>query len=387
MSRNRRIAHLDMDAFFASVELLRYPQLKGHPLVVGGDHTYTPTQNQHGGHTFARLRNYVGRGVVATSTYEARAFGVFSGMGLMKAARLAPDAFLLPADFDAYEYYSQLFKSAVINIAPLIEDVGIDEIYIDLTEHTHCSADVAREIKQAITDATGLTCSIGITPNKLLSKICSDLDKPNGVTILMSGDIKSKIWPLPIRKINGIGPKSETRLMELGIHTIGDLAVIDPAVLIEHFGESYGEWLHYAANGVDDSPLITHWEPKSTGRETTFERDLHPKRDKAELSAILLQLCMRVSDDLKSRGYVGKTIGIKLRYDDFSTMTRDHTWPNYTDDPFAIRHGARLCLRRVPLVKKLRLLGVRVGGLIPYDQIDNQPCGLQLSLPLEARDT
>lgn len=172
VARPRRIAHLDMDAFFASVELLHYPELRGQPVVVGGRNVPQPTMQADGQRRFARLRDYVGRGVVTTSTYEARALGVFSAMGLMKSAQLAPEAILLPANFDAYREYSRRFKAAVRSIAPLIEDRGIDEIYMDLSDIDEESLPLARHIKEAVFAATGLTCSIGITPNKLLSKIC-----------------------------------------------------------------------------------------------------------------------------------------------------------------------------------------------------------------------
>ena len=181
-----------MDAFFASVELLRYPELRGQPVVIGGRHA-TPVLLADGSHQFARLRTYVGRGVITTATYEARAFGVGSAMGMMKAAKLAPDAILLPANFEDYRHYSRLFKQAVAAIAPQIEDRGIDEIFIDLTDVEGETDALAARIKQAVFDATGLTCSIGITPNKLLSKICSDLNKPNGITILGFDDIPEPV--------------------------------------------------------------------------------------------------------------------------------------------------------------------------------------------------
>lgn len=173
MKPERRIAHLDMDAFFASVELLRYPELKGQAVVVGGRNVRLPARQADGVTRYARLREYAGRGVVTTSTYEARALGVFSGMGLMKSAQLAPDAILLPANFEAYREYSRRFKAAVAVIAPRIEDRGIDEIYIDLTDIPETTLPLARRIKAAVLAATGLTCSIGITPNKLLAKICT----------------------------------------------------------------------------------------------------------------------------------------------------------------------------------------------------------------------
>lgn len=359
----RRIAHLDMDAFFASVELLRYPELRGQAVVVGGRSMHQPVIQPDGSIRFARLKDYVGRGVITTSTYEARAQGVFSGMGLMKSAALAPDAILLPANFDAYREYSRKFKAAVASIAPLIEDRGIDEIYIDLTDIDEESRPLAERIKQAVFDATGLTCSIAISPNKLLSKIGSDLEKPNGLTILDESDIEARIWPLLAKKINGIGPKATERLTKLGINTIGELAAADPAFLIRKFGQNTGAWLHRVAHGIDERPVVTYSEPKSISRETTLERDLHAKHDRVALSAIFTSLCERVADDLKRKGYVARTIGIKIRFEDFSTVTRDCTVMNEVSDAGEIRKAARECLKRVSLNKRIRLLGVRASSL------------------------
>jgi DNA polymerase-4 len=359
----RRIAHLDMDAFYASVELLRYPELKGLPVVIGGRRVDQPVRQADGSHRFARLRDYAGRGVITTSTYEARALGVFSAMGLMKAARLAPDAILLPVDFDAYRHYSRLFKAAVAAIAPRIEDRGIDEIYIDLTDLPEDSPTLGRRLKAAVLAATGLTCSIGITPNKLLSKIASDLDKPDGLTLLGMEDVPRRIWPLPVGKVNGIGPRAGQRLAALGIQAIGELARADPATLVEAFGSSYGQWLQRVARGEDERPVVTHSEPRSVSRETTFERDLHPRDDRPILTAQFTALCERVAADLQRKGYRARTIGLKLRFDDFRTVTRDLTLPEPIDSPTAIRQAAGQCLKRIPLTRRLRLLGVRAGSL------------------------
>jgi len=378
----RRIAHLDMDAFYASVELLRYPELRGLPVVIGGRGIHQPELLTDGSRRFARLRDYVGRGVITTSTYEARALGVFSAMGVMKAAKLAPEAILLPVDFDAYRHYSRLFKAAVRAITPQVEDRGIDEIYIDLTDLPDDSPTLARRIKQAVKDATGLSCSIGISPNKLLSKICSDLEKPDGITLLDEGDIARRIWPLPVRKINGVGPKAGEKLAALGIATIGQLADAEPALLQEHFGRSYAEWLHQAAHGIDERPVVTYSEPKSISRETTFERDLHARRDRALLSEIFTRLCTGVANDLRRKGYLGRTIGIKLRFEDFRIMTRDLTLPEPTADPIVIRRAAGECLRRVPLEKKLRLLGVRASALSPDSALQEAVESPQGELPL-----
>ena len=370
----RLIAHLDMDAFYASVELLRYPMIRGLAAVVGGGRRHTPTMQDDGTLRFAKLEDYVGRGVVTTSTYEARAFGVFSGMGMMKAAALAPHAILLPMDFDSYRLYSRKFKAAVAELAPVIEDRGIDEIYIDLTDVPGIRDTIghdplggvrafALELKNNVRRATGLTCSVGVTPNKLLSKISSELDKPNGLTVLTMEDIPTRIWPLPVRRINGIGPKAGARLDALGIHTIGELAARDMAWLAQHFTVNTAQWLHDVSRGIDDRPVVTSSEPVSMSRETTFDRDLHAKRDRAELGAVFTQLCTQVAADLSRKGYVGRTIGIKLRFDDFKTVTRDQSIAVPTADPAEIRQFAGLCLKRVDLTRRLRLLGVRVGGL------------------------
>nr|WP_315401490.1 DNA polymerase IV [uncultured Duganella sp.] len=361
----RRIAHLDMDAFYASVELLRYPDLRGQAVVIGGGRDAQPVLQPDGTHRYARLRDYVGRGVITTATYEARALGVGSAMGMMKAAKLAPDAILLPVNFDAYRQMSRLFKAAVASIAPDFEDRGIDEIYIDLTRVPGETRELGRRIKQAVRDATGLSCSIGITPNKLLSKICSDLEKPDGLTILGFDDIPARIWPLGVRKINGIGPKATEKLAALGIATIGQLAEADAGLLQDHFGTHYAGWLAAAARGIDDRAISTSSESKSISRETTFERDLHARQDRGALSGILTALCERLADDLKRKGYVSRTISIKLRFDDFQIVSRNVTLPHPVAEPAAILQAARECLKRVPLERRLRLLGVRASTLEP----------------------
>ena len=404
-----------MDAFYASVELLRYPELRGQPVVIGGGRRHQPEEivdpaTGRVARKFATLRGYAGRGVITTATYEARKFGLHSALGLMKAAALAPETILLPTDFDAYRRYSRLFKAAVREIAPRIEDRGIDEIYIDLTDVQPPSADggparpandgrddasdrplprsdeawdegptgseseidawwrardVAKALKSAVRNATGLSCSIAVAPNKLLAKIASELDKPDGLTVLRPDDIATRIWPLPPRRINGIGPKASAKLDGLGIHTIGALAQADLAWLIEHFGRNYGAWLHEAAHGRDARDVITESEPKSISRETTFERDLSARRDRDQLSQIFTDLCVSLAGDLQRKGYAGKTIGIKLRYDNFETVTRDHTIEHATQDAKEIRRAAGDCLKRIPLERRIRLLGVRIGALSP----------------------
>jgi len=348
-----------MDAFFASVELLRYPQLTGLPVVIGGarrkeddllrqlqtafpDDAWEPdTFQERLGEIplsfFPCIAGYVGRGVITTATYAARQFGVGSAMGLMKAAKLCPQAILLPVDFDRYRHYSQRFKSTIAEIAPVIENRGVDEVFIDFTDVPGGQREggrvLARLIQKAIFEDTGLTCSIGVAPNKLLAKMASELKKPNGISVLYEDDLETLIWPLPCRKVNGIGPKAEAKLASYDIHTIGELAQKENYWLIENFGKAYGAWLHDAAHGKDDSGVFT-------------------------------RLCEQVAADLQRKGYAGKTIGVKLRYENFQSVTRDHTLEIATDQASTIRHTAGLCLKRVDLNRRFRLLGVRVGSLI-----------------------
>lgn len=375
-----------MDAFFASVELLRYPQLKGLAVVIGGGRRRVDEvvheryadvpPSEIPASAFPLLKDYVGRGVITTATYAARQFGVGSAMGMMKAAKLCPHAIVLPVDFEEVRKYSRLFKSVIREIAPVVEDRGVDEVYIDFTEVPGGQREggrvLARLIQRGIFDKTGLTCSIGVAPNKLIAKMASEFNKPNGISVVYEKDVQEKIWPLPVRKINGIGPKAEIKLHKLHLHTIGDIASQQREWLIDNFGRSYGAWMHDAAWGRDDRPVVTESEPVSMSRETTFDRDLHAVRDKALLGEIFTELCTQVAADLTRKGYVGKTIGIKLRYDDFRIATRDQTIAHFTADAKTIRQVAGQCLKRVDLSRRLRLLGVRVGKLVRADSEENK---------------
>lgn len=338
----RRIIHVDMDAFFAAIELQRHPELQGKPVVIGGDGD--PSK----------------RGVVSTASYEARKYGIRSAMPLMKAWHLCPEAVFLPVDYREYVRVSAAIKNILWEICPVMEDVGIDEAFLDVSQADKPAEEIAREIKERIRAATGLTCSVGIAPNKLLAKIASDLEKPDGVTVITASDVKSRIWPLPVRKLWGVGPKTEARLGEMGIETIGELAALPPEKLIAGFGKSQGSYLYQAARGNDERPLVTNWKPRSTSRETTFQHDV---RDWQALAGTLAELVREVAAGMSEKGYRGKTVTIKLRYSDFKTHTRATTLPAATDREEEIRRAAFICLGRFELSKWVRLVGVRVSGL------------------------
>jgi len=381
-----------MDAFYASVELLRYPQLRGQPLVIGGSRPAHERQAQAaarpGPPGLCRLRDYAGRGVVTTASYEARTFGVHSAMGLMRAAQLCPEALLLPADFAQYRHYSQRFKQVIARFAPQVEDRGIDEVYVDFSAAPggleQGGRALALRIQAAIHESTGLTCSIGVAPNKLIAKMASEFRKPNGVAVVFEADLAGRIWPLPCRKIHGIGPKAAARLEELGVRTIGELARCERDWLKQTFGVRHGQWMYEAAWGWDDRPVVTHSEPVSLSRETTFDRDLHAVYDRTQLRALFTTLCERVAQDLRHDGYVARTIGVKLRYDNFQRVTRDQTIEVPTNDVAVIRQTAAQCLRRAPLERRLRLLGVKASGLVPLaasGRATSEP-GMPAELPL-----
>ncbi len=338
----RRILHIDMDAFFAAVEERRHPDLKGQPLVIGG------------------RGDPESRGVVSTASYAARRYGVRSGMPLKTAYRLCPKAVFLPVDYRHYARVSQEIKVILASVTPLMEDMGIDEAFLDLSAMDRPPETIAREIKKRILEATGLSCSIGIAPNKLLAKIASDLQKPDGLTVLDEDDVAEKIWPLAVRKLWGVGPKTEGVLKGMGIRTIGDLAAASVARLTARFGPSHGRTLHQSARGIDESPIITHWEPKSIGRETTFQQDLRRWQD---IARALAELTRQVAASLKAADYRAQTVTVKVRFSDFNTQTRAKTLDEPSDSPDRLRRAAFECLGRFALKKSVRLLGMRVSKL------------------------
>jgi len=337
-----------MDAFFAAVEEKRNPELKGKPVVIGGQGDASK------------------RGVVSTANYEARKFGIHSAMPLRTAYKLCPHAIFLPVDYEAYEAASRQFKSILLTITSIMEDVGIDEAFLDISDEVDTNEAIAERIKTGIYEKTGLTCSIGIAPNKLLAKIASDMQKPNGLTILTESDIESRLWPMPIRKLYGIGPKTEAHLKTINIETIGQLAALSIEILVQRFGPSYGHYLHEAARGIDESPLVTHWEPKSFSRETTFQTDV---KDWQTIAKTIAELTKEVASDLKRKGCSARTVTLKIRFDDFQTFTRAKTISDSSDSEEVIRKTAFACLKRIELNKRVRLIGVRASNIEKCDKV------------------
>lgn len=334
---------MDMDAFFASVEQQRRPELQGRPVVIGGDGDHTK------------------RGVVSTANYPARKYGIHSAMPLITAYKLCPNAVFLPVDMDEYSRVSKVFKAVLHKFSPVMEDVGIDEAFLDLTDIDEASELIAHEIKEQIKEVIGLSCSIGIAPNKLLAKMASDLQKPDGLTIISEQDIEQRIWILPARKLWGVGPKTEASLKQIGVDTIGKLAAVPLETLMESFGKSYGRYLYEASRGIDNSPLVTQWEPKTISRETTFQIDTDHWQT---IAKNLADLTRETVVELRERHYQCKNVTVKIRFNDFKTHTRATTMEETTDNLEKIRKEVFYCLGNFELKKKVRLVGVRLGALV-----------------------
>jgi len=330
-----------MDAFFAAIEQLRRPDLKGKPVVVGG--SGDPSK----------------RGVVSTASYEARAFGIRSAMPLRTAHQRCPHAVFLPVDFHLYTRASRRIKEILREFTSRCESAGLDEAYLDITDVEGPSEAIARAIQERIRSETLLTCSIGIAPTKLLAKIASDMQKPAGITILSNDDLRAKVWPLAARKLIGVGPKTEERLLAMGVATIGDLANLPIATLAGRIGESHAAYLHDAAWGRRDSPVLTSRELKSISRETTFQEDL---TDRDRLVAVLRELTEPVVRDLERHELRARTVSIKLRTADFRTWNRQATLARPTRSFDDIWAAVERCFERFDLDKPVRLLGVGVKG-------------------------
>ena len=337
----RYIMHIDMDAFFASVEQLDNPELKGKPLIVGGQSC---------------------RGVVSTCSYEARKFGVHSAMPMVEARRLCPHAEFLPGRMWRYEEVSREIMRIFHEEAPLVEQLSIDEAFLDVSGMERLCKDVRNvgwRIKERIKNEIGLTCSVGLAPNKFLAKMASDMQKPDGFTVITHEQARSFIAPLPVTKIFGIGGAAKQMLAQFGIATIGQLANADRSILQKVFGKNADKVQHLAM-GLDDRPVIPETAPKSIGRETTFEKDLYTFED---CKAAILELSGQTGFRLRNKGYSGRTVTLKVKFKDFKIITRSISSEGDISCDEEIFSLAVKLLKDVAYENGVRLLGVTVSNL------------------------
>jgi DNA polymerase-4 len=358
MGKEPVILHVDMDAFFASVEQKERPWLMGKPVVVGGD-----PQKRHG--------------VVSAASYPAREYGIKAGMPLITAKRLCPHAiFLIGTDGDRYEYMSSRFMKIFYQFTPEVEPYSIDEAFLDITGCERLFGpplQLAKKLKERIKKQLGLSCSVGIGPNKLLAKLASSLNKPDGLTLIPKDKVKEILSPLEVTKLCGIGDKTAKILSSFGVHTLGELASYPVEILKRKFGKN-GEWLHLVANGIDCSPVISQNIPeKSMGHERTLPQDI---TDPEQVSSVLLALSSMVARRLRQKGLGGRTITLKLRYSDFVSLTKSETIAHPTDSEHIIfRVAQKLALDLVSGIRRVRLLGVSVSQLTKDEKSQ------QMSLP------
>ncbi len=334
----RTVAHLDMDAFYASVELRRRPELKGKPVVVCGSGP---------------------RAVVTTASYEARKLaGIHSAMPAAVARRRLPDAVYLQPDFNAYREASGQVMAILYRNAETVEVVGLDEAYVDLTGLFSPKATM-RRIAAQIDEETGLTCSVGISESRMLAKITSELGKPAGMVVLSREEALERFSAESPGLIPGIGPKTVGKLESMGIQTLADLRAWEPAALEQRFGPRQGRWLHRRSRLEDETPVTVERETKSQSAETTFDVDVS---DRAEIEAHMARLAEELCRRLRKRDLQGRTIGIKVRLDDWTNVTRSHTLDAPTSDPAIVRPVALDLLRAYDPPRPVRLLGVRVAA-------------------------
>ena len=338
----RFIVHIDMDAFFASVEKLDNPDLKDKPVIVGG----------------------LGkRGVVATASYEARRYGVKSAMPILKARKLCPDGIYLPPRFERYREISKKIQQILLSHTPKIEPISLDEAFLDLTE-TVDSFDLAvakaAKIQIEIKEKLGLTCSVGVAPNKFLAKLASDMRKPNGFTVIRKEEIEDVLRDLPISRMWGVGRVTEEKLNDMGVKTIGDLKKIPKSRLKDAFGKQ-GENLYRLARGIDESPVEPYHPVKSISQEMTFDEDI---KDSEKIKLYIARLSEEVGEVLRKKGLRARTVKIKVRLSDFTTITRQLSFDIPTSSTEMIRSLARkLFEEKVAGNKKVRLIGVGVSNL------------------------
>lgn len=339
------ILHVDLDAFYASVEVLKDPTLAGRPVVVGGAGT---------------------RGVVMSASYEARAFGVRNAMPAVRARRLCPDAVFVPPDFESYKAHSNRFREVLLAVSPLVEPIALDEAFVDVSGAVvlfGSPGQIGAKVRREVREAVGVSCSVGVGPNKLIAKLASKQAKPDGLTLVRAAEVEAFLDPLSARALWGIGEKTMETLSRLGVRTVGDLARISPAVLGRLLGEQHARDLHELAGGGDDRPVVPYEPPKSVSHEETFGRDLD---DRGELLREVLALSQRVGARLREEGYRARTMTLKVRLANFTTLTRSRTLAAPTDvaaDLYEV--ASRLFLALPGARRRVRLLGVQATGLVP----------------------
>jgi DNA polymerase-4 len=347
----RRIVHLDMDAFYASVEQRDDPRLRGRPVAVGG----SPE----------------GRGVVAAASYEARAFGVRSAMPMARAVRLCPELCIVPPDFAKYKQVSEQVMAILRSCTELVEPLSLDEAYLDVTHNRWglgYGSLVAKELKRRIREATGCTASAGVAPNKFLAKIASGWRKPDGLTVISPERVEPFLQALPVEALWGVGPVTARKLRALGIERVVDVRTADPGILQKHLG-SLADWLRRLSYGDDPRPVVPHRAAKSASSETTYAEDLQDlERIREELS----RLARETAEWLERKRLAGRTVTIKVRYADFTTVTRSHTLSRPTADADLISSWATELLHRTQAGRRpVRLLGARVNGLVEQAFLDD----------------
>jgi len=349
--RQRIIFHVDMDQFFAAVEEREHPEYRGKPVIIGAD----PKEGS-------------GRGVVSTCNYEARKYGVKSGIPIARAWRLCPDAVYLPVNYRLYQKVSATIMTILRKYADKFEQWGLDEAFLDVTLRVkdYVEAErLAQRIKQEIYEKEKLTCSIGVGPNKLVAKIGSDFNKPDGLTVVRPKKVKGFLVPLPVRKLLWVGKKTESKLNRLGINTVGDLASYDPSVLAEKFG-AIGVQLYLSAQGIDKSEVQERWERKSISREVTFEEDTS---DSGLILDSLDAIIEDIQQELAATKFTFKTVTVKVRYENFETHTHSKSLPFYTDRLKDIQKISReLLTEYLRPDRKIRLIGVRLANLLSVKQ-------------------
>lgn len=355
----RKIIHIDMDAFYASVEQRDRAELRGRPVAVGG----SPS----------------GRGVVAAASYEARKFGVRSAMSSLKAKRLCPELIFIEPNFKKYHAVSEQIHAIFNEVTDLVEPLSLDEAYLDVTENRlgqPLAVELAKWLKSRIRSVTGLTASAGVGPNKLVAKIASDLRKPDGLVVIPPERVSAFLEELPVEKLWGVGPVTAARLHEMGIRTAGEIRARTVESMESEFGK-YGPFLHSLSHGIDARPVVSDWDPKSRGTETTFEKDV------TNLS-VLLDVLRKQSDslhqELKELDRPARTVTLKIRYSDFQTITRSRTMQQYINHSEQIFQAAEaLLLNRTEAgMRPIRLIGVSISGFVAADE----PIQLCFDLPM-----